>query len=237
MDHTWPVWIVLLIAVPIPAEERPRPKASPADRLAELRKQHEEAEGAFWKAAEDLPDTPEGNKKAAEMRKSFDDKQAKLFKEAVELVKGDPKSETGFAALEWVLTIPRAYYLPGGKEAVELAATHHAANPKIGKVIAWIGYYTPSERADSHDAAITLIRAVADKNPDRIARGQAVMALARQAKTKFAVAEYKKTPDVEPHAVEAERASGGGDQGLRRLPSTAPGERLDTRRRRQAGSL
>ena len=69
---------------------------------------------------------------------------------------------------------------------MELATAHHATNPKVGKIVAWLGYYTPPEGEASRSAALTLIRAVADKNPNRIARGQAVMALAWQVKQQFA---------------------------------------------------
>src|SRR5262249_19718031 len=51
-----------------------------------------------------------------------------------------------------------------------------------------------------------LINAVAEKNPDRAARGQAMMALAWQAGKKFAAAEYRKGEDVDKLAAAAEKA-------------------------------
>jgi nitric oxide reductase large subunit len=126
--------------------------------------------------------------------------------EAVALAKLDPKSDSGFAALEWVLTIPHAYYLPAGKPAMELATQFYTADPKVGKIIAWVGYYPPEATADSYSAATNLIQNVADKNPDQVARGQAVIALALAAKRKFSEAEYTKTPDVNTLASAAERA-------------------------------
>ena len=196
-----PLFICLCIVVPARADDKP-----PADKLAAIQKEYKDAEAAFRKAGDDLPDTPEGQKKAEELWRAYDKKQSELFQHAVDLAKSDPKSDAGFAALEWVLTNPRAYYLPAGKSALEQAAVHYATNPKIGKIIAWVGYYPPQKGDENHDAAFALIKAVAEKNPDRTARGQAVMALAWEAKRKFSSAEYKKAQNVEELAAEAEIA-------------------------------
>jgi hypothetical protein len=202
----WAALAVLVLAVPANAGAQAPPKASPADRLAALKKAHKEAEADYFKAMRALPDTPEGNKKAMEVMKAYDKGQSDRFLVAVELAKDNPKSAFGLAALEWVLTIPRSYYLPAGKPALELVTKYHAMNPKVGKMIAWVGYYLPHEQAGTHTAAVALIKAVAAKNPDRTARGQAVMALAWQAKGAFDFAEYKKSADVDRRAAEAEKA-------------------------------
>lgn len=207
MSRTWPMVVILSLTLMAAADEKPSPKKeSPAERLAALQKERKEAEAKFYKEAEALPDTPEGQKKYREMYKGYDDAQAKRFQSAIDLAKADPKSDVGFAALEWVLTIPRVYYVPAGKPALELTTQHHAANPKVGKIVSWVGYFTPHEGADSHAAALALIKAVAEKNPDRTARGQAVMALAWQAKKKFAAAEHRKSADADKLAAEAETA-------------------------------
>ncbi len=171
------------------ADENANALVQPTNRLASIQRENAEAESAFFKTAETLPDTAEGRKKRDELWKEFDKKQSDLLSEAVALAKLDPKSDSGFTALEWVLTIPRAYYLPAGKPAMELATQYYAADPKVGKIIAWVGYYPPDAKADSYSAAINLIQNVAEKNPDRTARGQAMIALAWQAKRKFAEAE------------------------------------------------
>ncbi|MGB7769468.1 MAG: TlpA disulfide reductase family protein [Verrucomicrobiia bacterium] len=187
-------------------DENANSLVQPTNRLASIEREYAEAESAFYKTNETLPDTAEGRKKSDELWKEFDKKQSDLFSEAVALAKLDPKSNSGFAALEWVLTIPRAYYLPAGKQAMELATQFYAADPKVGKIIAWVGYYTPDAKAESCPAAINLIQNVAEKNPDRTARGQAMIALAWQAKEKFSKAEYNKTSDVDTLAIEAEKA-------------------------------
>jgi hypothetical protein len=205
MYRVWPVVAAALIGTTANGNEKPAPRATPAARLAAIQKEHTEADAANRKAIEEQPDTDEGKRKARDLRNAFLERQAHLFQEAVELAKGDPKSDTGLAALEWVLTIPRSYYVPAGKPALELVTQHHAANPKVGKIVAWVGYYTPQEGAESRAAADALIKAVAEKNPDRTARGQAMIALAWQAKRKFALAEHRNLPDAEQRASEAER--------------------------------
>ena len=89
---------------------------------------------------------------------------------------------------------------------MELAAQYYAADPKIGKIIAWVGFRTPDVKADSHSAATKLIQSVADKNPDRAAPGQPMITLAWQAKRKFREAEPKKTTHADSLAIEAEKA-------------------------------
>jgi hypothetical protein len=205
MGCNWAAIIALVTAVAANGGEPPARDASSRDRLAEIQRRHKESEGAYYKAAGALPDTPEGNKKAEELWKEYDKKQAELFMAAVDVAKADPKSEIGFAALEWVLTIPRSYYLAAGKPALELVNKHHVANPKVGKIIAWVGYYRPGQ-GEAAPAATALIKAVAEKNSDRTARGQAVMALAWEAKGKFAQAGYRQSEDTDKLASEAENA-------------------------------
>lgn len=197
-------FILLIIGVPM-AVAQPSTGPSLTERLATIKKEEEAAEKAFYKAIDAIVDTPAGRKEQEELAQAYDKGQAARFMAALDLAKSDPKSHAALDALEWILTIPRAYYLPAGKPAMELATAHHAANPKIGKTIAWVGRFRPRQ-GDAQDAALALIKAVAVKNPDKTARGQAVLAIAWQAHEKFAVAEYKKSPDVERLAAEAEKA-------------------------------
>src|SRR5262245_14589942 len=141
MRMSWAGPSVLFLAFLLPGPDKgPGAGGAPADRLATLQKEQKEAQAAYSKAVGALPDTPEGEKKAGELWKDFDKKQGERFLAAVALARSAPKPDAGFAPLEWVLTNPRAYYLPAGKAALELAAEQHAANPKVGKVVAWVGY-------------------------------------------------------------------------------------------------
>jgi hypothetical protein len=199
------VLALLFILPPAASGGGPKPGDSPAKRLAAIQKEYKAAEDAFYKAAAAVPDTPEGRKQFTEMYKPYDKGQAERFQAALELARADPKSDAGFAALEWILTNPRAYSQPAGKPALELLTEHHAANPRVGKVVAWVGYFRP-QRGEAQAAATALIKAVTEKNPDRAARGQAVLALALEVKGKFAVAEFKGAADVDRLASEAEKA-------------------------------
>jgi hypothetical protein len=200
-----PVVLVLAVAVAARAADPPKSKATQAEQLAALQKQHKDAEKAFQAETAALPETPEGRKKATELYQAFDKGQAERFLAAVELAKRDPKSDDALAALEWVLTVPRSYYLPAGKTAIELVAANYAKNPKVGKILAWLGYYRP-RGGDAEAATMALLEAAAKSNPDRTARGQAVMALAWVANEKFAVAEHRSAPDAEKLGAEAEKA-------------------------------
>jgi hypothetical protein len=196
---------ILVLTMPAAAADKPKPAASAAARLAEIQKKHKAAQDAFDKAVAPLTDTPEDSKRYEELWRVFDKAQSECFSQAVKIAKARPKSDVAFTALEWVLTIPRAYYLPAGKPAFELLTKYHATNPKIGKVVAWVGFYRP-QQGESQAAATALIEAVAARNPDRTARGQAVWAKAWEAKKRFAAAEYKNSPDHDKLAAAAEKA-------------------------------
>ncbi len=214
MYRIWPLLILIALGMTARADDKPSDA-----KLVAIQKEFAEVESAYLKDTSALPDTSEGDKKASELWKVFDKKQGELFLKAVELARANPKSDVAFEALQWVLTKPRAYWLSAGKPAMELAAVHHATNPKIGKIIAWLGYYPPNVSAESYKAAFVLIEAVAQKNPDRTARGQAIMALAWEAKRKFQLAEYRKGKDAEELAAEAEKAFESVLKGFADCPS------------------
>jgi thiol-disulfide isomerase/thioredoxin len=190
----------------VAADETSNPAGALSSQLSKIQQERKEAEAAYSNAIQSLPNTPEGSKKRDELWNGFDEKQAALFMAAVELAKIDPKSEVGFSALEWILTIPRVYYLPAGIPAIGLVTDHHAANPKVGKIVAWIGYYMPPSDEPAYPGAIALIQSVAERNPNRTARGQAVMALAWEAKRKFSESGDETTLGGDALAVKAEQA-------------------------------
>jgi peroxiredoxin len=181
------------------------PPQTAATKLEAIKKEFAEAEAAYDKAIHATPHAPESYKKADELWKAFDKKQSDLFLAAVDLAKADPKSDTALDALEWVLTITRAYYLPAGKPAIELATEYHAANPKVARVAAWVADYRPNGDVGLSAERDALLKAVLEKNPDRTARGQVMRGFAFQANCKFARAEYLKSPDTDKLAAEAEQ--------------------------------
>jgi hypothetical protein len=205
MPRIWPALLVLLLSAGLAADDKPQ---TPAEKLAAIQKDVKDAEDAFRKAYAEAKDPKPDDKDLNDLSKAFNKKQDEGLAAAVEIARADPKSDAGFAALEWVLTVPRSYYLPAGVPAMELAAEHHAANPKVGKIVAWLGYFAPHEKYNPKEyaAARKLIEAVAEKNPDKTARAQAHLALALERRKKFSAAAYQKAPDAEKLAAEAEAA-------------------------------
>lgn len=86
-------------------DEAPTPRTL-AETLEAIKKQHKEAEEAYFKVLRELPDTEEGNKQAETLWKAFDKEQAERFMKAVEIAKSEKSSGTGLDALEWILTTP-----------------------------------------------------------------------------------------------------------------------------------
>jgi hypothetical protein len=136
----------------------------------------------------------------------------KLFKEytrtadanipkVLEIVRKDPKSALTFESLDWIAAEPRNVFQPYYKQAIELLLAHHSENPKIGRACGVMGSFADWE----HAPTMELARTVAEKNPDRVARGQAMLALARLTSRKGKTLEYRKTGDPKPVLDEAER--------------------------------
>ena len=122
-------------------------------------------------------------------------RKAAAYQAIFDIAGADPTSATGFESLEWLLLqAPEIYREPAGKPALEMMKRYHAANADIGKAIAQIGYYPPLglpvetpklKRQSTYVPVLDLLQAVAEKNPDRTARAQAALALARQDKRMF----------------------------------------------------
>ena len=192
----------LFLTLPVRAEDKP----TPAARLQAIQKEVDAAEKAFRDAWAKLPDIHQEDPEVEKLFQAFRKKQVAGFETALEIAKANPKSDAGFAALEWLLTTPVAYHQPIGKQAMELMAEHHATNPKVGKAIAMLAYYPPTDNDPNYPAAMALMKAVAEKNPDKTARGQAALGLAWQANRKFHMAESRGKNDTDRLAGEAEKA-------------------------------
>jgi thiol-disulfide isomerase/thioredoxin len=172
-----------LVAVAIAGHSIAGEAPSPAERLAAIRKEVADAEARLKSAVVQLPDpeqpTPQIEKYIEKLSDNCDLKKRAGFAAALEIAKADPKSETGFAALDWLMTSPRAYFLPPGKPMFALVEEHYAANPKIGQWIAMLGAIPPSKPDEGAcPEVLSLFKAVIEKNPDRTVRGHAAMGLA-----------------------------------------------------------
>src|SRR5262245_45770812 len=180
-----------------------------ADRAAKLKaiqKEVADADATFRKAWAKLRDPHQDDPEVEKLYEAFQAKQKAGFAEALAIAQAAPDSEAGFDALEWLLTTPRAYDLPVGKPAMELLAAHYSEDQRIGKAVAILAYYLPSDTNPAYGAAVNLLQTVVDQNPDRAARGQAALGLAWLAKRKFTMAEVKGRSGVNGLASDAERA-------------------------------
>lgn len=199
----WALVIGLVVTGAARADDQPSPPA----RLKAMQKEVADAETAFRDAMAKLPDPLQDDPAVEKLYKAFQEKQQAAIAEALGVAQAGPKSDSGFDALEWILMKPQAYYGPPGIRALELMAEHHAANPKVGRMIAILAYYPPWDKKNpAHRAAVDLLKAVADKNPDRGARGHAALGLAWQAKRDFQVGESEGDPETERLAAKAEKA-------------------------------
>jgi hypothetical protein len=184
---------------PLAAEKRDGSQ-SLEGRLKTLKKEVDDARAAYEKAAtaykEGDPEDPI-NKLWKEYTRAADANIPKVL----EIVRKDPKSALAFESLDWIAVVPRNIFQPYCKQAIELLRAHHSENPKIGRACGVMGAYADWQ----HPPTMELMRAVAEKNPDRVARGQAMLAWARLTWKKAKTLEYRTTGDTKPVFDEAER--------------------------------
>jgi thiol-disulfide isomerase/thioredoxin len=184
--------------------ETDEPVASTAAALAAIQNEYKLITAAAYAALESLPDTPEGNEQGATRWHQLEREQAEVLAKVVELVRSDPGSETGFAALLWMTK--NAGDHPMGAVGLELMTEHYAAAPSIGNAVAGIAYYIPWSGSPSHQPTVNFLKAVAEKNPDRTIRGQAALGLASLTKRRIQRAEWDADPNLGHIIGEAEEA-------------------------------
>jgi hypothetical protein len=125
-----------------------------------------------------------------------------------------PDDPAAVDALVWCVQLGR-----GGDnalKAMERLAKKHAENPKLASAVAALGYsYTP--------AAETLLRAIAEKNRDRTARGSAVLALGQYIKQKVELIRALKQKDAQQSQSEQFLTTQGYDKdAIARLKAADP---------------
>lgn len=179
---------------------------TPLERLRALKKEVNDADDAFREARQKLEDPNQNDPAVAKLYQVFRKKQRAAFDAAVEIAKDDPKSDAGFACLDWVLSTYQAHYLPAAKPALALLTEHHADNPKLGVGVALLAHLPPHEWDPIYSQSVALFKAVVDRNPDKTVRGQAAYGLASLAMEKFRAAESRSRQDVDRLAAAAEAA-------------------------------
>ena len=174
--------------------------------LANFERGYNAGQASYVLDLQNAPETSEGHEKVRESQDKFQARVNKLFASALEIAQSNPNSEDGFAALEWVFTHDDAYDLPVGLKALQLVREQYSANPHIGSLVANLAYYLPDESKPTHQATIDLLKVVSETNPDRTARGQALLGLADIAKEKFVKADYTRQPEADHLLGETQQA-------------------------------
>jgi hypothetical protein len=148
--------------------------ASDAERLKTLRKEVDEARAAHMKALRTY--------KAGDPKETIDKLWDDYIKKAgannsdiIEIVSKHPKTNSSFEALEWIVTENnRNGSQPYGNSAIELLRDNYSTNPKVGRICGFLALYSGDWKSDS---MVEFLQAVADKNPDRVAKAQALYGL------------------------------------------------------------
>jgi peroxiredoxin len=104
----------------------------------------------------------------------------------LKLIRSVPNSPMAFETLRWVMLRAEIGSKPYEPEVVELLRDYHAKNPQMGWICHGIGYYASHLDDWRKQTTMDLLRVVSESNPDRSARGQATLALARLIKSKAA---------------------------------------------------
>jgi hypothetical protein len=139
---------------------------SPQARFEAIQKEYQQAQQEF-SAAYSKATTDEERQKAFESK--YPNPQ-KYVPRMMELAESAPNDPAAVDALVWVVQF-------GGQakeadRAIEHLARDHAQDPKVGQISGRLVY-------SMSPAAESLLRAIAEKNPDRAAQGQASFALAQ----------------------------------------------------------
>lgn len=194
-----------LATVVATADEKPKP----ADKLAELKKEADEAQQKMFKEYAELGDAKEDQKTVDALYAKFTEQMVKVHDGVLNLAKADPKSETGFDALEWFVLRGQAYDKRYRESVMGLLVAHYAASPKVGKMVLALGRYGPPDGSEEGKPAAEFLKAVWEKNQDKAVRGQVAIAKAWQAKGKYDAAEYRQQKEADELAVAAEKAFEG----------------------------
>jgi hypothetical protein len=183
-----------------------RGEGAPAlvDRFQALRKEVEDAESAYLRASEAYKegDSLEGIEK---LWRAYKLKADENVPKTLQMIRNAPRSSAAFEVLDWIMTNPRIIVRsqPYVNQAIELLRDHHPENPNIGRICSFLGGFGLG--LCDHPPTMEFLRSASEKNPNRTARGQATLALARLTHAKGQSLEYARKGDSKQVSQEAER--------------------------------
>jgi RNA polymerase sigma factor (sigma-70 family) len=165
-------------------------RPSPADQFRELVVRYDDAMAAYQKLGEKA-------KTQAETQEIYKDRtlpQIEFNPQFLALAERYPNDPIAVDALVWIvdktMTYWDSYDRPATKaigRAYEILARDHPGDARLGPLCLKLVNY-PSPRRD------TFLRAVAERSPDRVVRGRAILALAQYLKMKGELVEILKEP-------------------------------------------
>lgn len=164
--------VVLLVPLSLQAQDAAKKKkADQKEKTAfqklndEYQKDYQEISAKFRKAKTD--------KERNELRSQFAKMSESFTLKYIKAAKVDPKSDSGFNCLTWVLQRNRSGKL--FEESLDLLAKHQVANNKITQITSGLVYSTSAK-------ATELLKAVVKNHPDKTVKGQTSIILAGQLK-------------------------------------------------------
>jgi thiol-disulfide isomerase/thioredoxin len=188
------------------------PPADPAERLAEARMVIRRTGNAL-EVARKKPQLERNEAEIDRARSAFATAMDAGMETANEIMKADPSSDAGLDACDLLLTQRMASR--AGVPAIEAVTRFHAADPRIGAIVARVGYYNRVPSLLSYRAGTVLFDAVEKVNTDRTVRAQLAMARARRAELRMEIAEIARQPGklapFTQKAIGAVRAEVGSD--------------------------
>jgi hypothetical protein len=156
----------LITAVAFAADEPSKDVAkSLADRIAAIKKEHQEREKKFY---DDLRTFRDDNKKVGELNDEYSKSTRKQAEELTALIKAHGKEPTAF---EGILVLVGELSYPLDDELVQLVLKQHLADARMGLLCFKLRYRSTEAWAG------TLLEAAAGKHPRKEVRGQALYAL------------------------------------------------------------
>jgi hypothetical protein len=156
----------LISAVAVFADEPSKDGAKAlADRIATIKKEHQEREKKFYN---DLRTYRDDNKKIGELNDENSKANNKQAEELTALIKAHGKES---AAFEGILVLVGELRYPLDNDLVQLVLKQHLADPKMGQLCFDLRYRSTESWAEE------LLKAAAEKHPQKEVRGQALYAL------------------------------------------------------------
>jgi hypothetical protein len=164
---SWPLCLAGLVAAVACAADEPQKDAakSVADRIATIKKEHQEREKKFY---DDLRAFRDDDKKVGELNDEYSKATRKQAEELTALIKAHG---TEPAAFEGILVLVGQLRYPLDDELVRLVLKQHLADAKMGALCFELRYRSTESWAGK------LLEAVAANHPEKAVRGQALYAL------------------------------------------------------------